>query len=61
MADFAASGTLLLEKSRASDFLAKLGTAFRVMRLTHRERKSAMLTKLTESASHPRRFGLGIA
>ena len=52
MPDFTASGALLLGKSRTSDFLAKLGSAFRVMRLTFFEWEAALITKLTERASH---------
>ena len=50
--DFTASRALLLEQEGAGDFRAKLGTAFRVVRLTVFEWQFTLLTKLTEGSSH---------
>ena len=57
--NFTTSCALLLEQEWARYFRAKLGTAFRVMRLSDHEWEFALLTKLTETASHLCRFGLG--
>jgi hypothetical protein len=58
---FTASGALLLEEGWARDFRAKLGAAFRVMRLTDCEWESALPAKLTEWAAHFRGFCLCFA
>jgi hypothetical protein len=54
MPDFTTSRALLLEQERARNLRTKFGTAFCVMCLANCEWESALLTKLTETASHLR-------
>jgi hypothetical protein len=61
MSVLATPRALMFQKFRASDGRAKLGTAFRVMRLTVFEREATVEAKLTEWASHFGGFRLGIS